>query len=97
MKIKYIYNRYDALVKQLKYQRVAYYNHRLTHRRKCMILSHLETLLWLETMCQRINGQKSFQGLAIDKFTCHLSITSYALLPKKRRKKKGNTKLMQFV
>lgn len=43
IKIKYIYNRYDALVKQLKYQRFAYSNHRLTHRRKCMILSHLQT------------------------------------------------------
>lgn len=84
MKIKYIYNRYDALVKQLKYQRVAYYNHRLTHRRKCMILSHLQTLLWLETMCQRINRQKSFQGLAIDKFTCHLCTP-----PKKEKKKEG--------
>lgn len=48
----------------------------------------------LETMCQRINGQKSFHGLAIDKFNCHLSIISYATPstpppPKKDKKYEG--------
>lgn len=57
-----------------------------------------EDFTGLETMCQRINGQKSFHGLAIDKFNCHLSIISYATPsppppPKKRRKTKGNTKI----
>lgn len=51
-----------------------------------------EDFTGLETMCQRINGQKSsFHGLAIDKFNCHLSIISYATPstppPKKKDKK----------
>lgn len=64
-----------------------------------MIPSHLDTivqtLLWLETMCQRIDGRNSFQRLAVEKFTLSFFNYFYASPPpskKKRRKKKRNTK-----
>lgn len=66
-----------------------------------MIPSHLDTivqtLLWLETMCQRIDGRNSFQRLAVEKFTKFtLSFFNYFYAPPPP-KKKGEEKRREIL
>lgn len=67
-----------------------------------MIPSHLDTivqtLLWLETMCQRIDGRNPFQRLAVEKFTLSFFNYFYAPPPKKKgeEKRREILNLIQF-